>query len=172
MRYSVVLLTCFLSCLPAKPSSVSVGMSETMGVFGVINANYDLQLEGWSSDSNHYFLTAGVFPIPFLGGAGFGWRHSFASSRVSPFSSLTGFGTYALPVMCSTGNCKTKLGVIASASLGYDFYLIKSERLNIHLQLGVLTQFDIVNMEFFESPSDKPEIWPVFNLKIGSRGSK
>ena len=167
MRYIVILLICFLSFIMAKPSSLVIGMSETMGVFGMINANYDI--DAWSNDSDHYFITAGVFPIPFIGGAGFGWKHYYNSTRVSPFSSLTGFGTYALPAMCSTGNCRTKFGLIASASLGYDFYLIKSDRLNLHLhlQLGVLSQYDIANLEFFESPSNIPEIWPVINLKLG-----
>ena len=165
MIYLIILLICFLSFLQAKPSSVSIGMSETLGVFGMLNANYDVK--GRSNDSDHYFVTAGIFPIPFIGGAGFGWKHYFNASRISPFSSLAGFGTYVLPAMCSTDNCKTKFGLIVSASLGYDFYLIKSDRLNLHLQLGVLSQYDLINWELFESPSNIPEIWPVINLKLG-----
>ena len=136
-----------------------------MGMFGMINANYDI--DAWSNDSDHYFITTGVYPIPFIGGAGIAWKHYFNDSRVSPFSSLTGFGTYMLPVMCSGDHCKTKFGMIASASLGYDFYIIKSDRLNLHLQLGVLSQYGLANLEFFESPSDIPEMWPVINLKLG-----
>ena len=122
MIYLLILLICFLSFLIAKPSSLVIGMSETMGIFGMINANYDI--DAWSNDSDHYFITAGVYPIPFSGGAGIAWKHYFNDSRVSPFSSLTGFGTYMLPVMCSGDHCKTKFGIIVSASLGYDFYII------------------------------------------------
>ena len=161
----IIVFDYVLSFLIAKPSSLVIGMSETMGVFGMINANYNI--DAWSNDSDHYFITTGVYPIPFIGGAGLGWKHYYNSNRVSPFSSLTGFGAYMLPVMCSGDHCKTKFGIIASASLGYDFYFIKSDRLNLHLQLGVLSQYDLANLEFFESPSNIPEIWPVINLKFG-----
>ena len=150
----------------AKPSSLVVGMSETMGIFGMINANYDI--DAWSNDSDHYFITMGVFPIPVIGGAGIAWKHYFNSSRITPFSSVSMSGTYILS-WCQSDRCDNpaKLAMILTAALGYDFYLIKSDRLNLHLQLGVLSQYGLGNLEFFESPSDIPEMWPVINLKIG-----
>ena len=166
MRRIAILLIFFLSFLMAKPSSLVIGMSETMGIFGMINANYNI--DAWGNDSDHYFITAGVFPIPLIGGAGVAWKRYFNSSRIRPFSSMAITGTYILG-WCQTDNCdnSAKLGMIITAALGYDFYLIKSDRLNLHLQLGVLSQYGLGNLEFFESPSDIPEMWPVINLKLG-----
>mgnify|MGYP001245388449 CR=1 FL=1 len=157
----------FLSFLIAKPSSLVIGMSETMGIFGMINANY--YIDEWSDSKNHYFITVGTFPIPLMGGAGIGWKRYFNSSRITPFTSATMSGTYILG-WCQTDNCDNaaKLGIILTGALGYDFHFIQSNRLNMHLQLGVLSQYDLANQGFFESPSDKPSIWPAINIKFGS----
>ena len=166
MKYPFIVLSFFLSFLLAKPSSLVIGMSETMGMFGMINLNYDI--DKWSDSKNHYFITAGVFPIPLFGGAGIAWKRYFNSSRITPFTSASVTGTYILS-WCQTDNCDNpaQLGLMLTGALGYDFYLIKSDKINIHLQLGVLSQYDFINKGIFESPSDKPGIWPVINLKFG-----
>ena len=130
----------------------------------MINASYDI--DKWSSESDRFFVTAGAFIIPFFGGAGLGWKHYFNSSRAKPFLSASAFGTYFLPVMCSTDDCHPRFGMIAGGSAGYDFHLIESDRLNLHLQLGVLSQYDLIDLKVWESPSDIPEIWPIKNVKF------
>ena len=167
MRYSFIILTFFLSFLIAKPSSLVIGMSETMGIFGIINANYDI--DKWSNERNHYFITVGILPIPIWGGIGIAWKRYFNSSRITPFTSASISRTYILG-WCQTDNCDNspELGIMLSGALGYDFHFIQSNRFNMHLQLGVLSQYNLVDWEFFESPSDIPEIWPVINIKFGS----
>ena len=81
-------------------STSSIGVSETMGIYGFWNRNFHL--------NDNFFITAGAFVIPFTGGAGLGYRHSFNYSRVSPFASTAIFGIYAIPIMCGTDNCETK----------------------------------------------------------------
>ena len=148
-----------------KSTSKSIGFtSETMGIFGMINANYDI--DAWGGDSDRFFVTVGSFIIPIFGGAGLGWKHYFNSSRAAPFLSASAFGTYFLPVMCSTDDCHPRIGMIAGGSAGYDFHLIKSNRLNMHLQLGLLSQYDLINLKVWESPSDIPELWPIVNIKF------
>lgn len=154
------------SILPDKPSSFSVGVSETMGILGFINVKYDIA--GWSSASDQFYLTGGILVLPFLGGAGMGWRHNFNNSRISPFTSLTTFCTYILPVMCSKGECPVKFGLMSSASVGLDLHLLKSDRRNIHLQLGVLTDYDLLNNLSLNQPGEQVGIWPVVNLKFGN----
>ena len=74
--------------------------------------------------------------------------------------------------MCSpekkaTDNCMTKFGLLASGSLEIVLYLIKRNRLNLYLQLGAITQYDLIDWRFFDLPSDKFQIWPVINLSVG-----
>ena len=168
MKYlilSLLLSFSILSASPPEPNMRSVGFtSETMGLWGMLNVNYTI--DDWSSDSDHYYVTAGASLIPLMGGVGFAWKHYFNSSRAAPFFCMSTFGTYILPVMCQTDDCSTQLGIITSGSFGYDFHLIQSNKFNLHLQIGILSQYDLINLEVFESPSDRPEIWPVFNLKF------
>ena len=164
MRHAILILIFCVSSLGAKPSSLVIGMSEKMGLFGMINASYDLP--GLSKDQ--YKFSVEIGSIMIAGGAGISWKRYFNSSRITPFSSASVTGTYILS-WCQTDNCDNpaQLGLMLTGALGYDFYLIKSDRMNIHLQLGVLSQYDFINKGIFESPSDKPEIWPVINLKFG-----
>ena len=150
-----------LSSLDGYTKSTSIGISESMGIFGMISR------ENKFSNDSDFFMTRGVFLIPFMGGWGVGWKHYFSSSKVKPYAALSMFATYSIG-WCQTDNCDApvKLGAMLSASVGYDFLVIKSEKFNLHMQLGVLSQLDLVEMKVFESSSDKPEIWPVVNLKF------
>lgn len=174
MKNKLIILTLILSCLVARPSflskppSISVGMSETMGLWGLINVNYEMNIDGWSNSSNRFYMTAGVIVLPFLGGAGVGWRHNFNESRIVPFTTLTTFGTYALPIMCGTDNCGPKFGLKSTASLGLDLLLLKGERRNLSLQLGVIAQYDLANLEIADVSGNIPGISPVLNLKWGN----
>ena len=138
-----------------------------MGIYGFFNGNYNLDIDGWTNNSNHCFITVGTFLIPFIGGAGFGWKHHFSPSRISLFTSTSGFGVYMLPAMCSTNNCHTKYDFLVSGALGLDIYVIKTKRINLHLQLGILSQYSLGGIAIDESPSNIPAIWPVINIKFG-----
>ena len=137
-------------------------MSE-LGAYGLLSVNYNH--ESLSDNNNQYFTTFGVYLIPLLGGVGYTWKHYFNSSRISPFTSLTGFGAFALPVMCS--KCDSIIGdLLVSGSIGVDYYVTKKDWINIHFQLGIMSQYSLTGGEVFESPSDIPEIWPVINIKF------
>ena len=170
IMYSILLLffilPTFIYALP-KPTNITIGISETMGIYGIVNANYDLELENWSDESNHYFIIVGALPIPFLGGAGLGWKHYYNVPRISLFSSASGFGLYLLPAMCSTDNCHAKYDFMINGSVGVDFYAIKTKTINLHLQLGILSQYSLGGNAIDESPSDIPSLWPFINVKLG-----
>ena len=93
-------------------------MSETMGFYGFWNRTFPL--------NDNFFITAGAFVIPFTGGAGAGYRHSFNNSRISPFISTSTFGIYAIPIMCGTDNCETKTDLAFSGSAGFDIHAIRN----------------------------------------------
>ena len=159
-----IIYSCVL-CIP-KPNSFSIGMSESLGVFGMLNANYTLN--GWSNDLNKYSITVGGFLIPVFGGFGLNYKRYFNISRKAPFVSLTAFSSYMIPVMCE--NCKgIKLKPFLSGCLGIDFDVIKIMQRNINIQIGIMSLYDIVEGGIFKSPSDKPGIWPVANIKLSGK---
>ena len=155
----ILVLTTFLLSFP-KPINYSIGMSETMGIYGFFNVNYYLE------DLNPFFITAGTFAIPTIGGIGLGWKHNYGKSRFSIFTSASTVGIYILPVLCSTNNCGIKFDMLLSASTGIDINAIKGKNLDLHFQFGIITQYSIFGKVIDESPSDIPNIWPVINLKI------
>ena len=175
INHRFIIMTLILFFLVVKPSlliasspSISVGMSESMGLWGLINVNYDLNIQGYTSPSNKFFMMGGIIALPFFGGAGVGWRHDFNDSLITPFSTVSTFGTYAVPVMCGTGNCSTSYGLRGTTSLGLDFHLLKSEKRSLHLQLGVIAQYDLANLEVAGVSGNIPGISPVLNLKWGN----
>ena len=158
----ILLLTTFLLSFP-KPDDYSIGMSETMGLYGFFNANYYLE------DLKPFFITAGTFAIPTIGGVGLGWKHNYSKSRFSIFTSASTLGIYILPALCSTNNCNTKFDMLLSVSTGIDIYAFKKENFDLHLQFGIITQYSIFEQVIDESPSDIPDIWPVINIKLNPK---
>ena len=55
---------------------------------------------------------------------------------------------------------------MTTLGFGADFPVLKTKKIALNLQTGIYTQFNISEMEVFESPSDQPEIWPTINIKI------
>tara|TARA_Y100001970_G_scaffold243525_1_gene308880 strand:+ start:2336 stop:2836 length:501 start_codon:yes stop_codon:yes gene_type:complete len=164
MSYRLIILIFLISLSTINAysytKSSSLGLSETMGIFGVLSNSKNIH------GFDDLYLVKGVFPIPILGGIGLSLKNYYSSSRSKPFTALTMLGTYTLG-LCGTDNCDPlKMGIMLSWSLGYDFHLIKSQKINMHLKLGILSQFDLIQMKVFESPSDKPEIWPIVNLSF------
>ena len=160
MKYLLITI-CLLSISTSTPlgsDSMSFGFSETMSLYGMFNLIYDLDKD--------FFITAGSFVIPFMGGAGLGWKHNFNSSRIKPFISTAGFGVYMFPIMCGTDNCRTKYDFILSGSSGLDIYLFKIIKTKVHLTLGCMTLYSIGSAPS-ESPSNIPSLWPFINIKLG-----
>ena len=157
----ILVLTTFLLSFP-KPDNYSIGMSETMGIYGFFNVNYYLE------DLKPFFITAGTFAIPTIGGLGLGWKHNYTQSRFSIFISASTVGIYILPALCSTDNCDTKFDMLLSASGGIDINALKRKNFDLHFQFGIITQFSIFEQTINESPSDIPNIWPVINIKIST----
>ena len=155
----ILVLTTFLFSL-SNPDNFSVGISETMGIYGFFNVNY--YLEDWEP----FFITAGTFAIPTIGGLGLGWKHNYNKSRFSLFTSASTMGIYILPALCSTNNCGTRFDMLLSASTGIDIHAIKSEYFDLILQIGIIGQYSVFDQVVDESPSDIPYIWPLINIKI------
>ena len=148
------------SGLPEADKMVtSVGMSEKMGPFGILSESM-VFVRG----SNETQLFAGT--TLFFGGVGAGWRHNFSQGRVVPFTNLSASAIYFLPVMCSSGDCPVEIKPFVIGTGAVDLVVFDGEKRNLHLVLGVMSMFDVVNWELFDSPSDRPAIWPVFNVAI------
>ena len=154
-----LLLTTFLLSFP-NPDDYSIGMSETMGLYGFLNVNY------YVDDLSPVFITAGTFIIPTIGGAGLGWKHNYSQSRISLFTSASCVGIYILPALCSIDDCGPKFDMLLSASTGIDIQVMERENFDLYFQFGVITQHSIFGQAIDESPSDIPSIWPVINIKI------
>ena len=155
----ILVLTTFLLSFP-KPDNYSIGMSETMGLYGFLNANYYLD------DLKPFFITAGTFVIPTIGGVGLGWKHNYSQSKFSIFTSASTFGIYILPALCSTNNCGPKFDMFLSASTGVDIHAVKRKNFDLYFQFGIITQYSVFGQVIDKSPSDIPNIWPVINIKI------
>jgi hypothetical protein len=137
----------------------SLGMSEKLGPFGLYNATFSLKEE-----SNEYFVVVGSTVIIF-GGAGIGWKHIYLDKIISPYTCITAYGIYTLPAMCT--NCTgIAMDAYISGSLGVELRLFKAKTYSSHVQIGVFSAYSLSDMSVFESPSDRPLIWPVINLKI------
>ena len=147
----------FLFPGPLRSDNWSVGISETMGIYGMWNLNYDL--------NDYFFITTGSFIIPIIGGVGLGTRYDLSSSLISPFISAAGFVAYMVPLMCE--NCEMKYDAVLSGSAGLDLHLATISETTIHLQLGVNSLYSLRNNAPDESPSDIPELWPFINIKFG-----
>ena len=143
-----------------KPDNISIGMSETMGIYGFLNANYNIK------DIEPFFVTAGTFIIPTIGGIGLGWKHNYNQSRFSFFTSASILGIYILPALCSTDNCNTKFDMLLSASAGLDISILRKKHFEYRFNFGIISQYSLFGQVIDESPSDIPEIWPVINMKI------
>ena len=165
MKYLFIILCLFvlnISILLSfpKPNNMSIGISETMGVYGFLNANYNIK------DIEPFFVTAGTFIIPTIGGLGLGWKKKYSQSRFSFFTSASILGIYILPALCSTDNCNAKFDMLLSASAGLDVNILKGEHFDFHCNFGIIKQHSLFGQVIDESPSDIPEIWPVINMKI------
>ena len=169
MRRSLFILFFLSSLALLRPGHVSFGMHESLGIFGLIAINSEINIEKWDKKKNHLYLVGGVMGIPIIGGSGITWKRYFNSSRLSPFSTLSILGIYLLPICQTCGdNCKVKTDLLVSSSLGLDLNIIKLKKSNLNIQFGVLSMYSIGNKETFDSPSDKPSIWPIINFKFGS----
>ena len=43
---------------------------------------------------------------------------------------------------------------------------LTKQKNKIHIQTGFISQYNFTEKDFFESPSDKPAIWPTLNIKF------
>ena len=136
-------------------TTTSIGMSETMGFYGFFNRNFDI--------NEKVFITVGTSAI--IGGAGIGYKHYFNDSRLTPFVSTAAFGAYTIPMMCGTDDCDIPVDIIISGATGIDLHAIKTNKFNMHLQVGLMTLYSFGDA-LADSPSNIPELWPIINLKF------
>ena len=167
--FIILIITSLSFSGPLWSDSFSGGLgSETMGIYGMWNLNYDIDWfpERFNYLNDVFFITAGTFIIPFLGGYGISTKYNFTSSRLSPFIASSVLSVYALPAMCSTDNCesKSKSDIVFSSSIGLDIRTYKE----IYINLGVIGLHALGGETVDESPSDIPQIWPFINIRFGN----
>ena len=124
-----------------------------MAYYGFFNRNFNI--------NEQFFVTIGTTAI--IGGAGIGWRHSFNDSRITPFVSTAAFGAYILP-MCE-GDCDIGTDFIFSGAAGLNMHAIKSKKINVHFQIGMMSLYSLGNAPD-ESASNIPGLLPVLNVKF------
>ena len=169
-KIKVILILIHLSLLTAsfKYDSVKLGISESLGVFGLISM--DIELTTLSKENEFFYFTIGSFPLPIFGGAGITYKRYYNSYGIDPLSkiyiqpyvSTTLFSSY----MLGPSDSPAKTFNMATIGFGADFFVIKINSTSINIQTGIFTQYNFSERELFESPSDKPEIWPAINIKI------
>lgn len=137
----------------------SLGLSETMGPFGMYNVSISR-----GGGLNEFYVVAGTTAIIF-GGVGAGWKVRFRDYGLTPYASVTGSAIYVLPAMCTT--CTTiPVHLFAIGTVGVELPLFQLRYSAVSVDFGVMSMFNVVEWERFDSPSDRPAIWPAFNLKL------
>ena len=119
------------------------------------------------------YFTIGSFPIPIFGGTGLTYKKYFNNFEIDPISKIN-FKPYVSTTLLSyyslgfssSSDSDIKNGIMTTLGFGTDFSILKTKKLLLNLQTGIYTQFNLSEMELFESPSDQPEIWPAINIKI------
>tara|TARA_B110000037_G_C16999585_1_gene456592 strand:+ start:527 stop:1021 length:495 start_codon:yes stop_codon:yes gene_type:complete len=140
-----------------KVTDLSFGISDSFGVLGFVSGKLkDPEQFG------DFFFTAGS--SLFFGGAGVGYQHSFGQGHLAPYATTTALVGYTLPMMCSVEPCRIRFMPMVSGSGGIELRSLREEQTNFRLQIGLWSAFDFSSMSVFESPSDRPLIWPVINL--------
>jgi hypothetical protein len=158
--FMLLSVTLSSECMAASTQTqVSLGMSETMGPFGAFNIS-----KSRFTGRSELFVVAGSTAIIF-GGVGAGWKYRFRSWGAVPYISATGSGIYMLPAMCQS--CDTvPTYLFAVGAVGLELPLFQLQQTKVSGDLGVMSIFNVTNWEMSDSPSDRPGIWPAFNLKF------
>jgi hypothetical protein len=87
-------------------------------------------------------------------------------TSLSQSTSLTASAIYTLPVMCSGDNCGIDIRPFVMAAACVDLTVIDGKRLGLHFTPGIMSTYSVFDGGIFESPSDRPAIWPVINLGL------
>ena len=144
---------------PSYKVQHSLGLSETMGPFGIYNYS-----RSRSFGLNEFYVVAGTSAIIF-GGVGAGWKVRLRERGVTPYVTVTGSGIYMVPSMCQDcGPIRTH--VFAIGSVGVELPLVQLRHSTLLADFGVMSIYNVSEWERFDSPSDIPAIWPAFNLKL------
>lgn len=168
IKIIILLFNLSFLCASLKYDSVKVGISESLGVFGLISM--DFELSNISKENDVFYFSMGTFPIPIFGAAGFNYKKYFNTFEIDPISN-----TYFKPYVSTTiffsyimgpSDSPAKTYNMATFGFGADFSIIKINTTSINIQTGLFTQYNFSETEIFESPSDQPEIWPAINIKI------
>ena len=159
-KYILILLISIGFSLPTF-DNYSFGMSENMGLYGIVNGNMYLD------KSDPYYITFGSFIIPFMGGVGIGYRKDYPkTNRLTHYVSSSTTTVCMLPIMCSTGECPPKFDILLSGSTGLNIRLFELNDKIYNLQLGFLMNHALFNIAIDGSASNIPGLIPVINIKI------
>ena len=151
----------------------SIGISDKLGILGIYTQTWNYKDEYTKIES--YYTIGSSFIL--LGGAGFGVKYLLPAlyedgkntdydnlivikilKRMNPYVSLTGYGYYIL----GSG------GLATTGSIGIDMHIIKWEKINLGVQLGLISTYDFTrgNFDLTLAASEGPEwIMPSINIK-------
>tara|TARA_B100000530_G_scaffold228916_1_gene147783 strand:+ start:761 stop:1378 length:618 start_codon:yes stop_codon:yes gene_type:complete len=136
----------------------SVGLNDSLGPVGL----FTVQLSDQERFGDFFFAMGTTMVV--ISGVGIGWQRHFGDGLFAPYVTSTAFTMIGLPAMCQTDHCSIKFFPMVSASGGIELRSRREEKTNFHLQLGLWSAYNFGRMEVFESPSDRPYIWPVVNV--------
>ncbi len=173
------LLSFVLSSGKPEATITSIGISDKLGIFGVINKT--VFFNNINSKTQVYY-TYGVFPIPFTGGIGMGLKHSFLDKDfqipffdfyISPYVSCTPSINYIIGWNSNIEFLPFITGALAidiNSDAFKEIEIPNIVKFDMGVQIGVLLQYDIKNGTVYRGTSNEPdEIWPSINIKIKSK---
>ena len=141
----------------SKKTETSIGLSDKLGYFGLINKSWIEEQENKES-----YMVAGS--LMFLGGLGVGQKYYLSKGTVSPYFSLTGFGYYVLAI-----GAIGSVGV--TANLGLDVTAIKFKNREIILQMGIISMYDLIRGQNMTLGADNGPsfLMPSFSIKLENK---
>ena len=150
-------LLCISLLFPSNSTEFSVGLSDKLGYFGIIN-------KSWIKEEGHKESYRVVGSLGLIGGAGYGQKYYISKGTVSPYFSLTGFGYYVLAI-----GAVGSVGV--SGNLGVDITAIKWKKKEIILQLGIISIYDLIRGQNMTLGADNGPsfLMPSFSIKLKSK---
>ena len=166
MNYLIIYAFLF-SFIFATSKSTSLGMSDKLGVFGLVSTEHTRPLA--DIDNGALVLSYGFMGIPTIGGAAATLSFSDDSKRLSTYFNVSGMCVYIVPMSSSSSSPEVLLRPLLNISVGLNFKALKLKKKTVGINLGVMSIYDFGFSEIFTSPSDIPYIWPTFNIKISRK---
>ena len=168
-RILLILINLSFLLASLKYDSVKVGISESLGVLGILSADHKIE-----KFSNDIYLTWGIFiPLAVCGGAGLTYKRYITNAQPDPVTQRSAnlyiissvFKYYALAMNDIDGLFAT--GTMGSIGIGLDLVLLKlKDNRKIHIQAGAISPITFKQNNHFGILPYDLSFWPILNLKF------